>query len=324
MTRRAGKQDLSLKWLELFKVCATKGSLQAAADEMGLSLSTASHHLGRLEKTLGVDLFDHARRPMRLTPTGTAFLRKIDLALYQIRTAQAEASAGNPANAGYLRIGMIEDFDSDIAPDLAVFMSRQMPQCDFSYHTDSSHTIIKMLRDRVLDMGVVAYSSESLPDLEDYPFLRDPFIVIAPKDIPQTPAELMQGASNLPFLRFSDGLYIGRQIESHLRRLGRVLPNRFECANSNTLMAMVAAGTGWTITTGLLFSHGKAFQDRVQVHPFPGKTFARTLSVVATPDCAQSVVKQVRGKVSALLADGALPTLHAQLPWLRDGFKLID
>lgn len=114
MARNPAPKDLSLKWLELFQICAQKGSLQAASKETGLTVSTVSHHLRNLEDHLGVELFNHSRRPMVLTPKGRVFLRGIDTALFSIRKAKAEASAGSIAEASYLRIGTIEDFDSDM------------------------------------------------------------------------------------------------------------------------------------------------------------------------------------------------------------------
>ena len=60
-------------------------------------------------------------------------------------------------------------------------------------------------------------------------------------------------------------------------------------------MAMVAAGAGWSITTRpAVFSRAKQFQDQVQVHRFPGKSFARTLSIVSTPGLFAFGVDQVR------------------------------
>jgi DNA-binding transcriptional LysR family regulator len=324
MPNASPRKELSLKWLEVFRICATKGSLQAAAEETGLSISTVSHHLSNLEENLGVKLFDHGRRPMLVTPTGRAFLRKIEGALHDIRTAKAEASAGSLENASYLRIGIVDDFDSYIAPNLAVYLSNIMPQCDFSYQTDWSHAILRMLRNRELDLGVVAYASENMFDLQDYPFLRDPFVIVTPKQQNYDPAELILGKSNLSFLRFSSNLFVGRQVDMHLRRLNLSLPNRFECANSNTLMAMVAAGSGWTITTALHYSHGTQFQDDVVLHRFPGKGFSRTMAVVSTPDSSRAVVAHVRAKMCELLESRTLPGMHERFPWLKDSFTLIE
>jgi len=323
MKRPSPSKSLSLKGLELFQICAQKGSLQAASKETGLTISTVSHHLRNLEGNLGVELFNHARRPMVLTPKGRAFLRNIDDALYSIRKAQAEASAGSITEASYLRLGTIEDFDSDIVPELAVFLSTNMTTCDFMYLTDSSHNVIEMLRNRQLDLGIATPPGERMRDLQERPLLRDPFVVVLPRVNEQSLADIVEGRAKLPFLRFSSNLIISRQIESQLRRIGLSSPNGFECSSNQTLMAMVAAGAGWTITTPLLFSRAKRFQSQLKMHRFPGKSFARTLAVVATPDCSRSVIELVESKMRTLIHDNVIASFYESEPWLKDSFKLI-
>ena len=317
------QKDLSLKSLELFQLCANKGSLQAAARDSGLSLSTVSHHLRSLEDHLGVELFNHNRRPMVLTPRGQAFLRNIEDALLAIRKARAEASSGSIADASFLRVGAIEDFDSDIVPELAVFLSARMPRCDFTYVTEHSHKIIEMLRNHQLDIGVVAGATDRLGDLLDQPLLRDPFVVVLPGNCPQPVEELITGKSHLPLLRFASNLIIARQIESQLRRMGHHLPHRFECDSNQTLMAMVASGTGWTITTPLLYTRAERFHDRVKMRPFPGKSFSRSVSIIRTPDCSTSVGDLVDGMMRKMISEKAIQSVHETHPWLKDRFRLI-
>nr|WP_309502765.1 LysR family transcriptional regulator [uncultured Roseovarius sp.] len=324
MTRRATSKDLNLKSLELFQVCAQKGSLQAAAQEAGLTISTVSHHIRNLEDHLGVDLFNHARRPMVLTPKGMAFLRNIDEALHSIRKAKAEASAGGVSEASFFRMGTIDDFDSDITPELAVFLSAKMPVCDFMYHTDSSHAIIRMLRDRQLDLGVTTTPGDTVRDLQDRRLLRDPFVMVLPLIDEQSLTEVMEGRTKLPFLRFSSNLMIAQQIESQLRRIGVSAPQRFECSSHQTLMAMVAAGAGWTITTPLHFSRAKRFHSKLRMHRFPGKTFARTLAIVSTPDCSRSLVDLVDSKLRSIIHNRVIEPLHQSNPWLADDFTLVS
>ena len=324
MPRQSAPKDLSFKWLELFQICAQKGSMQAAAKETGLTVSTVSHHLRNLEDHLGVELFNHSRRPMVLTPKGKAFLRNIDDALQLIRIAKAEASAGSVSEASHLRLGTIEDFDSDIIPELAVYLSSSMPACNFMYHTDSSHSIIEMLRDRQLDLGISTTPSERLRDLQDRPLLSDPFVIILPRANEAPLSDIVKGRTKLPFLRFSSNLYIARQIEAQLRRIGISASHRFECSNNQTLMSMVSAGAGWTITTPLLYSRAKRFQADLRMHPFPGKSFARTLALVTTPDCSRSVVELVEDKTRSLISNRIIAPLCAEIPWLADSFKLIE
>ncbi|KMK66670.1 LysR family transcriptional regulator [Puniceibacterium sp. IMCC21224] len=324
MTRATVSRDLSLKSLELFQICAKDGSLQAAAREAGLTVSTVSHHLRSLEEHLGVELFNHARRPMVLTPKGQVFLRNIDDALRAIRKARAEASAGSVAEASYLRIGSIEDFESDIVPELAVSLSANMPACDFMYHTGSSHDLIEMLRNRQLDLGITTAPSERMSDLQDRPLLRDPFVAVLPRLSGLSLSDTVNGDTKLPFLRFTSNLMIARQIESQLRRIGATSPHRFECSNNQTLMAMVAAGAGWTITTPLLFSRAKEFHHQLRMHRFPGKAFARTLALVTTPDCSRSVIELVDSKVRSLILRHAITPLQHSDPWLADSFRLLE
>ena len=324
MSRNSTKSDLSLKWLELFQICAQKGSLQAVSRETGLSVSTVSHHLKNLETHLGVELFDHTRRPMILTPKGRAFLRNIDDALLTIRKATAEASAGEITDTSYLRIGTMEDFDSDIIPELAVMLNKKMPRCEFLFRTDTSHSLIDMMRNRKLDLGITTAPIERMRDLLEQPILRDPFIVVLPTGYDRPVSEVVEGHTSLPFLRFENNQIIARQIEAQLRRMGLSLPRRFECSNNQTLMAMVAAGAGWTITTPLLFSRAQRFHGQVNMHTFPGKSFARNVILVATPDCSESVLKLVGDKMRILIERFAIKPILQSSHWLSDDFMLIN
>ena len=324
MPKPGTRKGLSLRWLEVFQLTARNRSLRDTATETGLSISTVSHHLRSLEDHLGVALFDHGRRPLVLTPKGRAFLRDIDTALRTIRKAQAEASAGTLAEASYLRLGTIEDLESDVIPDLAVYLSRQMPGCDFLYRTATSHQIIEMLRDRDLDLGIATTPPDDLRDLQDRPLLRDPYVIVLPAEVEPVASDVLKEGYSLPFLRFSSDLIIARQIEAQLRREGLSLPHTFACGSHQTLMAMVAAGAGWTITTPLLFSRAKRFQPKLRLLPFPGKRFARTLSLITTPDCARSVLDIVDDRMRGALQAQVIAPLVETTPWLTDQFQLVD
>lgn len=324
MSRHSKPRDLSLKWLKLFQICARQGSLQGASRETGLTVSTISHHLRSLEDHLGVELFNHSRRPMVLTPKGMVFLRNIDDALLAIRRAEAEASAGSISEASYLRIGSIEDFDSDIIPELAVFLSERMPRCDFLFQTGVSTAIIDQLRNRQLDLGIAASPAERQRDLLDRPLLRDPFVVVLTIGEEEALDDIVAGRTKLPFLRFSSNLMISRMIEAQMRRIDLSPPHRFECSNHQTLMAMVAARAGWTVTTPLLFARAKRFHPKLRMHRFPGRRFARTLSILSTPDCSASVVELIDGQMRKLITDHAIAPFRKSAPWLGDDFKLVD
>lgn len=313
--------DISLKALELFRLTANSGSLRSAAEESGLAISTVSHHLRRLEEAVGAKLLDHKRRPLALTPAGAVFLKNVDPALAQIRGAAAEAAAAKISDIRRLRLGFIEDFDSDIAPELAVHLSSGLSNCEFVHATRYSKEILNLLRKGQLDLGVAVSPVEDQPELEEAPLLRDPFVIVAPDNTPFRPDDFLSGAVDIPLLRYSQNQIIGAQIEAQLRRLGVELTDRIEIESNQTIMAMVAAGAGWTITTPLCYFRARRFAAQARLSPFPGKEFARQISLFATRECPSTVVRTVERALRGLIDVRLLRPAHDAIPWLRDSLR---
>ncbi len=313
----------SLKALEVFQLVARLGSVQAVATETGQSISTVSHHLKSLEAQVGVALLDHKRRPMVLTPQGAVFLKHVAEALRLIRKARTEAVAGDAIGVRALRLGLIEDFDSDIAPQLAVQLAETMPSCDFTHFTRPSHDILQLLRNRHIDIGLASRPVETVSDLQEIQMLRDPFVLALPVGHAATPEATLAGESDLPLLRYSTGQIVSGQIEAQLRRLRLSHPQRFEIESNQTIMAMIAAGAGWAITTPLCYMRAKRFQGQVRLHPFPGKGFARYLSLFATPDCSEPMITMVEAALRSMLERQMVHPLSDEQMWLRDSFRML-
>jgi len=69
---------------------AAHGRLNRAADALGLTESAVSHHLRKLEDTLGVRLVDRTRSPVVLTPAGERFHARAREALHLLGEAVRE------------------------------------------------------------------------------------------------------------------------------------------------------------------------------------------------------------------------------------------
>ena len=319
------KTNLSLKWLEIFQLLSKLGSVSSVAVETGLSVSTVSHHLRSLEKHLGIALLEHNRRPMTLTPAGEIFLKNISKALETIHKAEQEVTLGNLGYARRLRIGLIEDFENDIAPELVVRLAAEMPNCDFVHYSRSSNDVLQLLRNGELDLGVVSSPSEDVIDLQEYPVLRDPFVLAVPVGNNLKAEEYLADTSGLPFLRYIRSQIISNQIEAQLRRLKVSLPRRFEIESNQSMMAMVAEGGGWAITTPLCYMRASRFHTRVELLPLPTKgAFSRYISLFTTPECADSVSNVFLQSLRLLLAERTIEPLVDTSPWLGGEFELLQ
>lgn len=316
------KLTYSLKWLEVFELVARNGSVRQTAQALNLSVSTTSHHLQRLEASVGVALLDHAQRPMVLTPAGEVFLTYVEDALRVLRQGEVAAVSGVLKAVQRLRLAMVDDFDAEIAPELARFLADTMPNCRFVHATRPSHDILASLRDRSIDVGIMTRPQFDEPGLIEYPILRDPFVVALPRTSDLTADDLLSGKSGMPFLRYSDHQMIGAMIEAQLRRLRISLPNRLEFENNQSVMGLVASGNGWTITTPTNYQRARRFHEDTRLLPFPDKAFARYISLFTGPEYAKVTAVMISDKIKELAATFAVDPVLSRDPWLEDSFKL--
>jgi len=321
------RSKLSLKWLEAFQAVSRQGSVRHGAQELGVSISTVSHHLSCLEQAVGAGLIDHSTRPMRLTPEGEAFLKRVDEALWLLRKGVSELWSDNLTSlVRKLRIAHVEDFDTDVGPVLVDQLSRAMPACEFSILSRPSHEIFDLLESEHVDIGIATLASHDIPGLMETPLLCDPFLLVTPGTLAKPPGDFRDFLSlsdALPFLRYSRKQMIGRQVEAQLRRLMIRLPWRMEFESTFEILSMVAAGRGWTITTALNYDRAQRYHADIRLTPLPDKAFSRQISVFQRDDLPAGIhdmlAKTLRPAVQKLIIQ---PTVEHH-PWLAEKFCLL-
>ncbi|MEM8755543.1 MAG: LysR family transcriptional regulator, partial [Pseudomonadota bacterium] len=160
---------LSLQALEAFEHVARFGSMRRAARELGMSISSVSNHVARLEGELGVVLIDRSSRPFRLTREGREALLHLTVGLQHLRRATSQTPSGGLLGARSLRIGIIEDFESNVAPELAVVLAGRMPRATLTIGNVLSHEAPALLRKGELDLAIASEADGDLADLQTHP-----------------------------------------------------------------------------------------------------------------------------------------------------------
>ncbi len=309
-------KGLTLRGLEVFEALARTGSVAQAAEITGLSQPSVSQQLRNLEKALGTDLVDHGRRPMRLTQAGRSFLARAEAVLAELQMAQGELAVMDLGHLTTLSIGLIDDFDNDLTPRLATLLADSLTRSKFKLITLPSLDLFAELEAQRLHMAVSAHSGEVLEGVVEYPLVQDPFILVAPKGVAQP-------VQDLPFLRYAREQLISRQIESHLARQQLEFGERFEIGSHLALMAMVARGLGWAITTPLGYMRAARFHDGMEAHPAPFGEFARTISLFTRTDWSDQVPQEVADMIRRLMRSQIVDPAIAQLPWLGGQLKVV-
>lgn len=313
-------KGLTLRGLEVFETLARTGSVAETADRLGLSAPAVSQQLRNLSQTLGVDLIDHSRRPMVLTAAGRIFLERAEAALQALRAGQRGLAMLDLAELSALSLGVIEDFENEVTPQLATDLAEAMTQCAFRLVTGASHALHAQIARRELDIAICAAGSPDPSGSLAHPLIDDPYILAVPKGTDVSSG--LEGLSGLTFLRRDPDQVMGQQIERYLAATGLHLPNRFEMDSNQSISALVAGGTGWTITTPLSLLRAGRFSGGIDAHPLPGTPMARRIVLYATGDWTGPIPAQIAARARDLIEDHFAAPGRERMPWLADTFRV--
>ena len=305
---------ISLWGIEIFVAAAEEGSISAAARRLGVSPSAVSQQLSGLETALAATLLDRSGRPMQVTPAGAMFRRHAQTILNAASEARAELAMADLAGMTTLRLGVIEDFDSDVTPHLLSQLSRDLKGCRFLLETGASHRLLDQLEARALDV-VVAADAEADDDwCEVHPLMTEPFVAVTP------PGARIE---DLPLVLYTARHLMGRQIAAHLSRQGMKPAHRFELDSYAAILAMVVGGEGWAILTPLALHQARAFRPKVEVRPLPFAPLSRTLSLSARAGILREVPAQIATRLRPLIAEKVIAPALAEYSWLQPALRVL-
>lgn len=306
-----GQGRVTLWGIEVFLACAEEGAISAAARRLGVSPSAVSQQLASLEHSLGSPLLDRGARPMGMTPAGAMFRRHAQVILNAEAEARAELALADLSGLTTLRLGMIEDFDAEVTPRLLTGLAQDLKGCRFLLETGASHRLHEALSDRSLDLIVAAdgVDTEDPGWREVHPLLTEPFVTVAPRD--------MQVGPDAPFIQYTPRHLMGRQIAAHLARQNLRLGTRYELDSYRAILAMVAAGEGWTILSPLALLHGSRFREAVEVKPLMGEPLSRRLSLSARAGVLKDIPAQVAVRLRRQLQEQVVGPALADWPWMK-------
>ncbi|MFC9786719.1 LysR substrate-binding domain-containing protein [Rhodococcus sp. NPDC127528] len=137
--------------LRSFVAVERSGGFTAAARRLGLRQSTVSGHIGRLERSVGRELFRRDTRNLELTADGAAmlgFARTILDASQQAETYFAESEL-----SGLLRFGASDDLVAAELPEVLLEFRRSHPRIDLELTVGLSENLGAKLAAGELDIA---------------------------------------------------------------------------------------------------------------------------------------------------------------------------
>jgi len=115
---------------------ARRGSFRAAAQELGLSTTALSNLIGKLERRLGVRLFNRTTRSVSLTDAGRTFVDQVGPAVRTLHDAMGAARSQQETPSGTLRINAFATGAREVLGPLFLKFLRRHPQVHIDLVTE--------------------------------------------------------------------------------------------------------------------------------------------------------------------------------------------
>ncbi len=313
---------ITLWGIEVFMAAADERSISAAAKRLGASPSAVSQQLTNLEGAVGATLLQRNARPVRLTPAGEIMKRHAQVILNEATQARTELAMSDMSMLTRFRLGMIEDFEADVTPQLLTQMADELRGCQFLLETGASHYLFDLLDQRALDV-IVAADLGGGDWAEVHALLREGFVVAAPKGAVDTGGDILRQLKRLPLVQYTQRHYMGRLVSAHLARQNLALRHRFEIDSYHAILALVGQGAGWTILPPLALMRARRFADQIDVMDLPFEPLSRTISLMARKDILGEMPVQVAASLRPILQDRIVTPAIAAHPFLETSLTVL-
>jgi DNA-binding transcriptional LysR family regulator len=313
---------ITLRAFEIFAAVAERGSMTAAAEQLSVSQSAVSQAVRALEVTLGQTLFDRALRPPALTLAGSAVLQHAQGILEHARRLEQIGNGEGVQELPLLRMGMANTFAVTVAP-LLLEQIRHLAR-SWTVSSGAGETRVEGLLERRLDLVITFDDAPVRRDLLCLPIMSEPFCLAVPRSFrgPVQHWADLRGAGDM--LRYGRHLHLSGQVERHLSREGMDFPARFRLDTISAVIAMVAAGVGWSLVTPLSVLSSASLASRLRLLPMPGSELRRTLMVAGRPEDGGAIVPLVQKASIQALASNCLPELRRLLPEMSETIALAE
>jgi DNA-binding transcriptional LysR family regulator len=315
--------SLSFRALEIFVAVAETRSMAGAAARLKSSVSNISQQISGLEASMDAGLIDRSARPIALTMAGSRFLVHAHKILDNVTSARSDMMELQLSTLPSLKFAIVDGLDLLLAPDLMLDMHRSYPTCQLSAWSGKTEQNQKSLIEREVDIIVSADAFEHHDALERHPLLREPLILVAAPGVLKEGAVDGETLGEIPYVRFSDELPLGKLITAHLRRVRLDFPNFCAFHSSRSIFSTILKVGGWTITTPICLLDTPGFINQLEIFQPPFPNTGRTVSIWARRGELAGLPERLAEMGREILSRTTIEPGIARAPWLEGGLKVI-
>ena len=216
-----------------------------AARRLGMAQPPLSQSIARLERELGVRLFDRANRRLALTRAGAAFLDEARSSVLHADAAFALARSAEHGVAGEVRIGFVSAALYEHLPRRLAHLRQMLPGVQPKLLELSTNEQLDALAEGVIDIGFAHPPLGTGDRLDVMEFPAEASVVVLPDDGGTGGVGLAQVAAlGLILFPAAQGPVLHARIMDIFTKAGIEVRVAQEATRALTMLSLVSAGLG--------------------------------------------------------------------------------
>ncbi|MFD0698763.1 LysR substrate-binding domain-containing protein [Paenibacillus sp. GCM10027628] len=239
-----------MEWqeLEYFQTVARMEHMTRAAKLLCVSQSALSRSISRLEKELGVPLFDRQGRTITLNRYGQLFLNRVHRIMKEYEEGKHEIEDLLDEEAGEVALGFLHTLGSHHIPDLIAAFRRESPKIRFQLNQNSTASLLQQMREGTIDLCLLSSpNDEGNSDIEWTQLWSEELFLFVQKQhrlADRGSVVSLQEIADEPMISFKSGYGLRNIIDTLCNEAGFTPKIAFEGEEVHTVAGLVAAGLG--------------------------------------------------------------------------------
>lgn len=236
-----------MEWqqLEYFKRVAQMQHFTNAAESLFISQPALSRSILKLEKELGVPLFERQGRSVKLNRYGKMFLEKVNLALEIIEEGKQELKSVIHPITGNVSISFIYTLGTELVPELIRQYRMKYPNVTFQMFQNTANKLMEQLETTEVDL-CLTMNPDLHSDIHFTPLFSEELFVIVPKShrLAQKKEIKLIEIAEEPFISFKKGVGLRVIADQLCKEAGFAPKIAFESQEPATVNSLVSAELG--------------------------------------------------------------------------------
>ena len=177
---------LSNRLLLVHRTIVETGTLTAAAEELGYTVSAVSQQVAQLESQAGMKLYERVGRGVRPTAAGRRLAVRADRILDEVSQAEAELADLREGRTGRVRVLTFASAGEALLPEAIAGLRARSPGLHVLPSVDETPGALRRLRSGEVDLVVVVEpfgpGAQPADDLHRWHLLADRYRLLVPSD----------------------------------------------------------------------------------------------------------------------------------------------